>query len=311
MLRAALASLVTQSWGDDHPLEIIVVDDASTDDTPEVLAEFQRISPIPFVIVQGQSLGVAAARNLGASHARGTWVASFDDDQIAPPGWLQELRRLADSTRSSCVGGALALQLPEGFTLDAYGIRVRRILGEHIFGELPIRYSGNMHPATNNVLIRRELFTSLGGYNTSFTEGGEDKELFHRVSAAGHVMWYQPYAPALHVMTPQRLSGANLRWTSLRIGACDVRVYQREEPLIGPLKLTALRIAVTLLRDFPKLFVARVRHDTRQQLDLQCSLWYTEGLLRALPAILGSHPERSAFLRSIDFRIRNGERPPS
>ena len=312
MLRVALASLITQTWSPQKPLEIIVVDDASTDDTPAVLAEFQHLSPIPFTILQGHGQGVAAARNLGAAHARGTWLASFDDDQIALPNWLQELRRLADSTRSSCIGGALALQLPEGHTLADFGPRARRILGEHLFGELPTRYDGgSMHPATNNVLIRRDLFTSLGGYDTTFTEGGEDKDLFTRAAAAGHTMWYQPYSPALHIMTPQRLSRANLHWTSLRIGACDARVYQRKQPRVAPLKLAAKRLAVTLLRDLPQLLAARFRNDHTTQLDLQCSLWYTEGLLRALPAILGNHPERSRFLRSIDFRTRNGERPTS
>ena len=166
-----------------------------------------------------------------------------------------------------------------------------------------------MHPATNNVLIRRELFASLGGYDTTFTEGGEDKDLFTRVAAAGQTMWYQPYSPALHVMTPQRLAPANLHWTSLRIGACDARVHQSKQAHTAPLKLAAKRIAVALLRDLPQLISARLRGDKTRQLDIQCSLWYTEGLLRALPAILGKHPERSTFLRSIDFRTRNGERP--
>jgi GT2 family glycosyltransferase len=307
LLRDALSSLLLQSWDDHHAIEIIVVDDGSTDDTPALLAEFQRNSPIPFQILQGPSLGVAAARNLGCEHARGTWLASFDDDQIALPGWLRALRELADETGAACVGGALALMLPEGVGVQSVGPRARRVLGEHLLGDMPKRYSGDPYPATNNVLIRRDLFVSLGGYDVSFTEGGEDKDFFNRAAAAGQQMWFQPLSPGLHIMTPQRLQNGNLRWTSLRLGASDARV-RRHGHVVALLRLVAVRACVTMLRDLPALLWAKLRGNRRDDLDVRCSLWYSEGLMRALPSMMTRQPKDSAFLRSIDFRSRNGER---
>lgn len=307
MLRDALESLLHQSWAKDHAVEIVVVDDGSTDSTPELLREMQQRSPVPFIVVHGKSAGVAAARNLGGHTARGEWLASFDDDQIADPNWLRDLHLLAQQKNAVCVGGALRLQLPANSSTEDLGPRVRRVLGEHLLGDAPLRYTGKENPATNNVLIRRDVFESLAGYDVTFTEGGEDTDFFKRARAAGNELWFQPLSPGLHVMTEQRMERKNLRWTSLRLGASDARVHRRKSTA-DVLWLVALRAAVAVWRDWIVLLFAKLRDDSCLELDVLCSLWYTEGLLRAFWPILRGHEERSAFLRSIDFRARNGER---
>ena len=311
LLRGALESLISQASDPSRPIEIIVVDDLSSDETPTVLAEFQHSSPVPFTVLQGTGQGVAAARNLGSERATGTWLASFDDDQIALPGWLHNLRELADATGAACIGGALALQLPTGVSIDSIGPRTRGVLGEHLLGDTPVPYPPGVFPATNNVLIRRDIFVSLGGYDTTFTEGAEDTDFFKRVAAAGHQLWFQPASKALHITPASRLQRGNLRWTSLRLGASDARVAQRELPFFAPLKLATVRMIVALVRDLPQLLLAKIRggpHAHRAITDVLCSLWYTQGLLRSLPATLFPALFRSLFMRSLDFRTRNGER---
>jgi GT2 family glycosyltransferase len=308
MLQAALDSLIAQDWALDHAVELIVVDDNSTDDTAEVLTHYQLHSSIPLIVLRGRSQGVAAARNLGCAAARGAWIASFDDDQIALPGWLRQLRLLAQQTGAATVGGCLNLQYPEGASPDAFGPRARSVLGEHDLGPDALQYGRRHLPSTNNVLLRSDVFQALHGYDTSFTEGGEDTDFFSRVQAAGLTQWYQPISRALHVMTHSRLERKNLRWTSLRLGASDVRIQQRKSAFLGPLRLAAFRIAIALLRDFPQFTLAAIRFDRRAQLDAACSLWYTQGFLRALLPILSARTANSNFLRSVDFRARNGER---
>ncbi len=313
LLAQALASLIPQLAALNQrgiASELVLVDDGSTDSTPQLLARLQQTSSVPITILSGPRTGVAAARNLAAQHARGTWLASFDDDQIALPGWLEALHSLARDTAAPCIGGALLLHLPPGYTTDQLGPRTRSILGEHLHGPDPHPYPPGIHPATNNALFRRDLFQRLGGYDTSFTEGAEDADFFDRVEALGEPILFQPAAQALHLIPASRLDPRSLRWTSLRIGAGDARLHHRKRLHVAPLSLAAKRIAVALLRDLPQLLWSSLSSDRSRQLDARCSLWYTQGLLRALPAILNSRPT-SPFLHSLNFRTRNGERPPS
>jgi len=75
----AMASVLAQTWRD---FEVLVVDDASTDGTAEALAAFgSRIR----LLRNTSRLGVAAARNLGISGARGQWLAFLDSDDLWRP----------------------------------------------------------------------------------------------------------------------------------------------------------------------------------------------------------------------------------
>ncbi len=303
MLRGALSSLLVEAESLGKPVEIVVVDDGSTDDTVDVLTEFQRTSAVPFIVLSGSKQGVAAARNLAAANAHGTWLASFDDDQVAQPGWLRALRATADTSGAEFIGGSLELSLPSGRNVAEFGPRARTILGENLSPAAPPAY----RPASNNVLIRCDVFTTLGGYDRTFTEGAEDVELFDRAVAAGYHLVFEPRASAVHVTPETRLQEGNMRWTSVRIGASDARRYSRRSKA-SLLKLAIARAVVTLVRDIPRLATSVIADDRKLRLDVLCSLWYTQGLIRAAPSFLFRQEQKSAFLRSMDFRARNGER---
>jgi glycosyltransferase involved in cell wall biosynthesis len=81
-LREALAGVLAQR--DAPPLEVVCVDDASTDATPSLLAQAAR-EDARIRIVRGQGAGLVAALNLGLAHCRGEWVARMDaDDRVHP-----------------------------------------------------------------------------------------------------------------------------------------------------------------------------------------------------------------------------------
>jgi hypothetical protein len=80
----AIASVTAQSYGN---FELIVVDDASDDETPQVLGSFkdQRIR----VVRRDRQGGASATRNTGLAQARGEYVAYLDDDNVMHPHWLR------------------------------------------------------------------------------------------------------------------------------------------------------------------------------------------------------------------------------
>src|SRR5690348_210828 len=80
-IRAAIDSVLQQTFED---LELIVVDDASTDDTPALLEGST-------VVRNEQQLGLAGALNRGLEHVTGRYVARLDSDDVARPEWIARL----------------------------------------------------------------------------------------------------------------------------------------------------------------------------------------------------------------------------
>lgn len=88
-----LASIVAQ---DLNGMEIVVVDDGSTDACPEILARYAASCPRMRVIRQDNG-GLSAARNTGLDHARGEYIAFADSDDYVDPGYYRDLLTLAQT----------------------------------------------------------------------------------------------------------------------------------------------------------------------------------------------------------------------
>ena len=308
-LSALLHSILPQIEAAPFAVELVVVNDGSTDETAGMLEALAATSRVEMRILAGECRGVAAARNLGLQAARGRWIVTCDDDQIAVSGWLEALHQAAECSDADVVGGPLTLHLPEPFQVGDYGPRARRLLGYSEPAGGVRAYAQGRGPATNNALMRAELVRSLGGFDAQFTEGGEDADLFQRVVQAGGTIVYQPAAVMIHMLTERRLTKDGLRWAANRVGAGEARVRWHTGGRAALILHSLVRISVLLVRDLPQLAVHQARGDSRATTDVLCSLWYTAGLLRAAPALVrGGTPQTSAFLRQMDFRSRNGER---
>src|SRR4051794_3877496 len=85
-LRQTLASIAAQTYRD---LEIVVVDDGSTDDTSAIAAEFAHLDRRVRLVSQANA-GVAAARNKGIALARGEYVAPVDADDLWEPTKIEK-----------------------------------------------------------------------------------------------------------------------------------------------------------------------------------------------------------------------------
>jgi glycosyltransferase involved in cell wall biosynthesis len=99
----ALASLARQER---RPWEVIVVDDASTDDTPRVAGEYRPAFERCLYVRNDTPRGLGYARNLGVRQATGEVIAFIDDDVWAFPDWLKELLKPYEAdAKVVCVGG--------------------------------------------------------------------------------------------------------------------------------------------------------------------------------------------------------------
>jgi glycosyltransferase involved in cell wall biosynthesis len=165
----AIASALAQR---DVALEVIVVDDGSTDDTASALAGLGgRIR-----YLQQPTRGVAAARNTGARSARGEWLAFLDSDDLWRPHKLA--RQLAYHAR---VPRLRASQTGEIWIRN--GVRVNACRHHRKpDGDIFAASVARCVVSPSAVLLRRDLFEELGGFDESL-EVCEDYDLWLRLGA--------------------------------------------------------------------------------------------------------------------------------
>ena len=169
-VRTAVESILRQTLGD---LELIVIDDASTDATPGVLADVSDDRLV--VITNVEQLGLAASLNRALDRARGRYVARLDSDDVALPKRLeQQVARITAEPRVAIVGSAV-------LDVDEYG----RVGALHRSPPSPraVRWvslfsSPFFHPT---VLVDREQLAAHDlFYDSSYLES-EDFDLWTRL----------------------------------------------------------------------------------------------------------------------------------
>lgn len=301
LLRDALASLFALETDGRFTYDLLVVDNASTDDTPAVVAEAARSAPVPVRGVREMVQGVAAARNRGVREAAAEWVAFFDDDQVADPRWLAELMAFAAEKGTPCVGGANRLLLSDGSALDVAPV-CRWMLGETMGGGDPCPAVGRLAPGAGNLLIGKAVFDRVGLFDAGLKTAGEDGELFRRVEAAGIVPWYTPRAVMHHVVPAYRARPDYLRWKSLGCG----RLRAERDHDRGALRMAAVaaaRLGHAALIALPRWawFTARGRHG--QAMGEACLAWRAWGYFRVALHRLAPRlfPQRE-FLERLEHR---------
>jgi GT2 family glycosyltransferase len=184
------------------PREVIVLDNASSDDSVDYL----RVRhPEVKLIALERNLGFAAANNLGVRQALGDWVVLLNPDAFPEPGWLAGFAAaIGEAPEAGCFAGKLVAaddsRRIDG-TGDLYhvsGLAWRRDHGR-LEGASP-RPAGTVFSACGaSAAYRRDLFLELGGFDESFFCYMEDVDLGFRLRLRGHDCRYVPQARARHV----------------------------------------------------------------------------------------------------------------
>jgi glycosyltransferase involved in cell wall biosynthesis len=280
LLRQALASLVQQETGGKFSYDILVIDDGSTDQTAAVLQEVsQTAAGAPVTYLYQKNLGPYVSRNRGIEIARGNWLAFFDDDQWAEPGWLDELYQTAQERQADCVGGGVVcLDLPESAP-GKLGPRARLLLNERPPGPKIHDRAVKDYIASGNVLIRRSVFEQAGSFDP-IIQRGADTEFFWRIEQAGFRLAYAPQATIHHMIPESRLQSAYLRHLCLLTGVDNARIHWRYRGPLGLMGSNLWRLGVALGRDLPLLIIAAVGLHRPLALDSLLSLCYTTGFMR-------------------------------
>jgi len=217
-LEACLQSLREQVHTFDK-VQLIVVDNASTDDTPRILERHRdRIE-----VVYESRRGPAAARNRGLREARHDVVAMTDADCVADPHWLRHLVAPLGDPSVAVVGGRIRCLEPCNH-VEAFGDEIH----DHA---LAITQYKPPYVITMNWASRRSLLEAVGYFDESLTRG-EDVEFSYRVARAGHRMAYAPDA-LIHHRNEDTLRG--LFREGVGHGFHSVRVTERHRAYLDSL----------------------------------------------------------------------------
>lgn len=199
-LRALLASLAAQEG---PRFEVIVVDNASTDDTLAAVAEAGDGELDARAVPLAQPLGPAVARNRGWREARGELVVFTDDDVVAQHGWLAAIAAAHARDPEALIQGRTE---PDPRELDRLSAFARSQMAS---GPGPWFQ-------TCNIAYPRPLLERLGGFDESFWEAaGEDTDLGWRALEAGTRVVYEPAAlnwHAVHVPGAWKLIRSAQKW---------------------------------------------------------------------------------------------------
>ena len=169
-------------------IEIIVVDDGSTDETPEVAGSFG--SKINYI--RKENGGVATARNVGCRTATGRYVAFVDDDDLLHP---RRLSRLSEVLREH---PATACAFCQGVEVDEQGKETNRIVWKNLPAAsepavVPDVYTrmiqADITVTPLNTLFRKDAGDAIGWFDESFIHGCEDIDFFMRLSDKGPMVY--------------------------------------------------------------------------------------------------------------------------
>lgn len=208
-LGAAIDSVLQQDF---YSYEVVVVDNASSDRTREIVAE--RLSHPRLNYVYEPTLGLSMARNTGAKEALAPILAYIDDDAVAGPLWLKTIYEAFQSNEKLAIaGGKVTLLWPERLIMPKWlSSELEANLGAYNLGEAVIYIDRpSLTPRGVNYSIRRTFLEQVGGFNVNLGRIGKNllsnEELYMTQLALqeGWLVAYLPDAIVAHHVAIERL----------------------------------------------------------------------------------------------------------
>ncbi|MDY3979400.1 MAG: glycosyltransferase [Tidjanibacter sp.] len=227
-IRQTLDSILDQTLAKEY-WEVVVVNNNSSDDTPNVVGEFIASHPeIDIRLVDEPRQGLSFARNRGIDASTGDYIAIADDDEILDKDFLATYFDFLDTHPFVVAAGGEMIP----YYVDGKPHWISRYTERPIAGTLNLGKRQRVFPKGRsfiggNMALRRSAIDFYGRFNTELGRrgtkllGGEEKDLFMRYYAAGEDIYYLPQAKILHIISKEKLSRKYFTSLCYRIGQSE------------------------------------------------------------------------------------------
>jgi GT2 family glycosyltransferase len=197
-LDGCLKSLCHQS---EDEIEIIVVDNGSSDDSERIVAGYPKVRYIPLK----KNLGFAKAANIGIKEAKASLIGLLNNDTEIDSDWAKEMTLAANRYPDAGFFASKMLQFNQRNTIDAFGDALNWSgraynIGKHKHDSKEFSdYTYTFGACAGAAVYRKEMFENVGYFDEDFFMYLEDVDLSFRAQNAGHRCVAVPKANVFHV----------------------------------------------------------------------------------------------------------------
>ena len=229
--------------------EIVLVNNNSTDDTEKFCNKFKADYPqVTFRYFVETNQGLSFARNRGIAEAKGDWLVFIDDDAMLQPGYLANLKaNIALHPDAGAFGGRITPVFESGVAPDWLCRWTYSWVSAIDMGKDVKLFTGSKFPIGANMGISRAAIEKCGTFNTELGRnkknlmGGEEKDIFFRLKAAGIPIYYFPDVSVNHIIPPHRTTAEFIAKFGVGIGASE-RLRCKKKGTVALLKRYLLEL---------------------------------------------------------------------
>ena len=177
---------------DPGPNEIIVINDGSTDNTANILKNYEKNIT---VINNNKNMGLAFSRNVGLYKSKNENVASIDSDVEVSKNWLKHLNDVKNNFNSAISGSMLIEKYKDK---NIYNLWRHFYATQNSYGQIDIE-NINRPLSGSNTLLSKSAWKKVGGYEIQYRTNGEDSNFCQKLLSNNFKISYSSKAKCYHL----------------------------------------------------------------------------------------------------------------
>lgn len=264
-----------------RPWEFLVIDNASSDSTPALLAATGwRPAGVEVRVIREEKLGLSNARNRALLEARGDYLLFMDDDETPDPAWLSAYEQAMLAHQPDALGGRIEVLFEDGARPRWLQDELLGFLGKLDHGEARWLTERATPIFGGNFAFRRSVFECIGNFDTRLGRkgaaniGGEDTEIYQRLIEHGLRVRWVPEAIIHHRIQTPKLRRSYFLDLHFRQGRMEGARKRGNHSRLPPKYLVP-----QFLRAYGRALAQRFRQGSAHSLRLEMNAAYFTGYL--------------------------------